>query len=61
MLCLLVELSALQRRAGITGDHQILVGLDDIGGNAACACADVLTVLVIGGLVQIARGEGCAD
>src|SRR5271169_6909148 len=46
-------LSGSYQRAGVAGNHQILVGLDDIGGDTASRHADAPTVLAVGCLVEL--------
>src|SRR5262249_49477619 len=56
-------LSASHQRAGMAGNHQILVGLDHIGGAAPSRHADALLVLPVGRFValQTQPGTGAAD
>ena len=48
-----LPLSASDQRAGVPGNHQILVGLDHIGSDAVTGRADLLFMFSVGRFVQL--------
>src|SRR5271157_1405819 len=55
---LFCSLSVSHQRARVAGDHQILVSLYNIGGDAAVRRADALLMVPVGCLVQLQPEPG---